>query len=622
MTAEILDARNVCKDGTWFRDGAGRYLLFRGVNFASRSKLPPYLPVFPLHNKNASLDVLKKELLQMSSALEGLKKLGFNVVRFIVMWKALEPFPNPALDSLLPEGEKYLAMVREIIDVLYNLGIYTIIDFHQDIAHEAYGGDGFPDWALAIDEKHPLPIKAGHINQLWFLGYNVDPLVRNTLLSFWKNQLTNTQAGLHNYPVRTHLEKTIGQTVKFFKNINSGHGHKGILGYQLFNEPHPVGLDRQNFEKEYLANFYSNTLQEIKRFDNRVFILIEPRVDWTIFPDIEIASIFLQEIKGKESVKMSELSNLIQTLIRNNKGIGFLEIANLLIAQIGNVNGTNILKLREQLNEILNVTSKITTYLPNDAEFINQFKESGILSFHYYDPWTLFYSLLNFPDNMHNKLGEWSTLFNQMREAAVSRSLVPFLTEFGGNQDWERLNTDLQPQQVYQGKQIRAYMNLQFMLIENFLLNSTYWNYDLYNTQQGKDNWNFENFSLLGPNNESRNLDIVSRPYPLKSSAKPELLFFDLGTKQCSLVLNGPVVDAPTVMFIPYESHYSPEFKVWSTSNNLEWNKDNQLLNWLPDKNLQVNQVIISPKEKLDTSVLPSKSNALLEKTKYSNMFS
>ena len=33
-----------------------------------------------------------------------------------------------------------------------------IIDFHQDIAHEVYGGDGFPDWALAIDEFHVKPI--------------------------------------------------------------------------------------------------------------------------------------------------------------------------------------------------------------------------------------------------------------------------------------------------------------------------------------------------------------------------------------------------------------------------------------------------------------------------------
>jgi Glycoside hydrolase family 5 C-terminal domain len=318
---------------------------------------------------------------------------------------------------------------------------------------------------------------------------------------------------------------------------------------------------------------------------------------------------------------MSELSNLIQALIRNNKGTAFLEITNLLLSQISNANDTNISKFREQLSALLNITSSITTYLPKDVEFIKQFESCGVFSFHYYDPWTLFYSLLNIPDDMHNKLKEWPTIFEQMRQSAISRDLIPFLTEFGGNQDWERLKTDLQPDLVYHGKQIRAYMNLQFIQIENFLLNSTYWNYDLYNTQQGKDNWNLENFSLLGPNRESRNLDIVARPYPIQSSAKPELLFFDLGTKHFALILKGPVVDAPTVIYVPFNMHYAPNFEVRATSNAIEWNKESQLLSWYPDNNLTLNQLIIAPKEKLDTSILPSNSRALLEKTTYTNIF-
>ena len=621
MALEIPNARKFRKDGTWFKDEAGRYLLFRGVNFASRSKLPPYLPVFPLNNKTANLDIMKKELELVRPELNTLKQLGFNVVRLIVIWKALEPFPNPNLDSLLPEGEEYLELVKEVIDALYELGLYTIIDFHQDIAHEVYGGDGFPDWAIAIDEIHPRPIKSNQINQTWFLGYNIDPLIRNTLISFWKNQLTNIDVGLHSYPVRNHLEKTIGQTVKFFKNMNNGEGHRGILGYQLFNEPHPAGLDRRSFEEEYLADFYTNALKEIKRFDDKVFVLIEPRVDWNVFPDVEIASVFLQETKNRESIKMSELSNLIQALIRNNKGTDFLEITNILLSQISNANDTNISKFREQLSALLNITSSITTYLPKDVDFIKRFESCGVFSFHYYDPWTLFYSLLNLPDDMHNKLKEWPTIFDQMRQSAISRDLIPFLTEFGGNQDWERLKTDLQPDLVYHGKQIRAYMNLQFIQIENFLLNSTYWNYDLYNTHQGKDNWNLENFSLLGPNRESRNLDIVARPYPIQSSAKPELLFFDLGTKHFALILKGPVVDAPTVIYVPFNMHYTPNFEVLGTSNTIEWNKESQLLSWYPDNNVILNQLIIAPKEKLDTSILPSNSKALLEKTTYTKIF-
>ena len=110
------------------------------------------------------------------------------------------------------------------------------------------------------------------------------------------------------------------------------------------------------------------------------------------------------------------------------------------------------------------------TYLPKDLISRVRFESGGIFSFHYYDPWTLLYSLLNLPDNMHNKQREWPKLFDQMRESAISRNLVPFLTEFGGNQDWETLKTDLPPESVYKGSQIRAYMNLQFVQIETFLL--------------------------------------------------------------------------------------------------------------------------------------------------------
>ena len=118
-----------------------------------------------------------------------------------------------------------------------------IIDFHQDIAHEVYGGDGFPDWALAIDEFHPKPIPPRpDRGRDWAVGYYLNYLVRNTLQSFWKNSLRNKDEGLEGYPVRTHLEKTVGQTVKFFKDLNNGSGHPAILGFSPFNEPHPVGL--------------------------------------------------------------------------------------------------------------------------------------------------------------------------------------------------------------------------------------------------------------------------------------------------------------------------------------------------------------------------------------------
>ena len=127
---QIGSARDLIKDGTWFRDTHGRFVLFRGLNFASRSKLPPYIPIAPLQSKDITLQELKNEVELVKPQIKLLKDLGFNIVRFLVMWKAIEPTPNPNLDQLLPQGEKYLNLVMQIIDVLYSYGLFVIIDFH------------------------------------------------------------------------------------------------------------------------------------------------------------------------------------------------------------------------------------------------------------------------------------------------------------------------------------------------------------------------------------------------------------------------------------------------------------------------------------------------------------
>ena len=52
--------KGIWKSGSWFRDEEKRYVLFRGVNFGSRSKLPPYLPIAPLDIHDISKLDLKK----------------------------------------------------------------------------------------------------------------------------------------------------------------------------------------------------------------------------------------------------------------------------------------------------------------------------------------------------------------------------------------------------------------------------------------------------------------------------------------------------------------------------------------------------------------------------------
>ena len=278
------NGKSIWKNGSWFNDDQGRYLLFRGVNFASRTKLAPYLPIAPLETKNLSQLNLKEEIKSVEPELDRLKDLGFNIVRLLISWKAIEPRPNTNLDELLPEGKQYLTFIKEIIDELHARNLYVFLDFHQDIAHEVYGGDGFPDWALAIDKEHKLPEPSNLRDKKWMIKYVTNKSLKKTLTSFWRNDLTNIDGEnkLEHFPVRTHLEKTIGQTARFFRSLNNGAGHPAILGIEPFNEPNPAGLPKEQFEGEFLVDFYRNVDLEIRKFDPDLFIFMEPSVAWTI----------------------------------------------------------------------------------------------------------------------------------------------------------------------------------------------------------------------------------------------------------------------------------------------------------------------------------------------------
>src|SRR5687768_17071611 len=181
----ILNSRTLYKKDNWFRDSFGRYVMFRGVNFGSRSKLPPYLPISPLNAKTISANELTSEIESVTRELDLLKESGFNAVRFVLSWKAIEPTPNSNLDRILPEGEEYLKLVLQIIDELYSRNLLVLLDFHQDIAHEVCGGDGFPDWALALNNEVKRPDKPVKNNRLWAMSYQLNKLVKNTLFSFY-----------------------------------------------------------------------------------------------------------------------------------------------------------------------------------------------------------------------------------------------------------------------------------------------------------------------------------------------------------------------------------------------------------------------------------------------------
>jgi hypothetical protein len=102
-------------------------------------------------------------------------------------------------------------------------------------------------------------------------------------------------------------------------------------------------------------------------------------------------------------------------------------------------------------------------------------------------------------------------------------------------------------------------------------------------------------------------------------------LFFDIDSKYASIILKGKVIsNEPTVVYIPFDLHYSPEFTVWATSTNeMKWDKDNQLLYWYPSKDYVYNQLIIGKGkiDKPDITILPDQSKDLANKAVFNASF-
>jgi hypothetical protein len=542
------NARTFTKEGTWFKDGDQRYIMFRGAGLASRSKLPPYLPVYPKDTPLARGQVAA-EFVNKADRLSWLRKLGFNVVRLVIQWKGVT---GNQLDTVLDSN--YLSELEVTLDQLFSLGLYAFLDFHQDIAHEAYGGDGFPDWAIAVDDQHPWPATHPGSSYPWMLNYmplNCPPwpqppmswLVRNTLSSFWHNRTTNTRFKLAACPVQDKLVQSISETARA---LSANGGHRAVLGYEPFNEPHQAGLAKADFEMKYLAPFYEKVIAAVAGSDPGTSVFVEPRVDWTVYD-------------------------------RDAPEFAFVRF--------------------------LTDPSQIQTFLPSSFS-----GDRTVLSFHYYDMKTHFALDSGHSDDEIGKKEEfWRRIFQALVDESRSRDLIPFLTEFGaGNTPaWQAVPAG--PAAAYRTHR-SAYLDQSFRAIEENLLNATIWVFDPY--AETDDGWNGETCSIMvkGKVNDSA---IVARPYPMRSSALPVRVSFDSSTSFGVIMLEGRPVSAPTVVFVPAEVHYTAGFEIRVSGGDLQWDQASSLLYWKLDTTQSAHQLAVCPNGQFKPDALPPGCTAL-----------
>src|SRR5436190_7018647 len=233
--------------GRWATDPQGRVVVLHGFNMVA--KLPPYDPAAVGFGQDDAAFLAQH---------------GFTTVRLGVIWKRLEPRPGRYDDG-------YLSSIADTVRLLARHGIYTLLDFHQDMWNERFQGEGAPDWAVA-DDGLPAQPTAG------FPGnYFAMPALWRAFDHFWNNDPTASGVRLQDaYAAAWRHVAT------YFADVD------GVLGYDLLNEPFPGSqwysclspAGCPAFDQQYLAPFVTKLVGAIRAADRRHLVWYEPQLSF------------------------------------------------------------------------------------------------------------------------------------------------------------------------------------------------------------------------------------------------------------------------------------------------------------------------------------------------------
>lgn len=282
------------RDGN-FRDSSGRVVLLRGINLDGSSKLPNGTTTFTLQDDkfwdgdNVSFVGKPFSLEEAPEHLKRLKSWGYNTIRYLYTWEALEhKGPDVYDDEFIDYAIKMLKLIKEY-------GFYVFLDPHQDIWGRYSGGSGAPLWtyyAAGLDPKkfsateaalvqNSAPDPVNYPKMIWATNY-YRYVCQLMFTLFFAGEEFAPKAVINGVNIQDYLQGQMSKAmVYFYKRIHQETDlfDTCIFGVETMNEPN-VGLvgfkdigvipDEQNlklgtcptaFQAMLLASGYSAEVQ-------------------------------------------------------------------------------------------------------------------------------------------------------------------------------------------------------------------------------------------------------------------------------------------------------------------------------------------------------------------------
>ncbi|PCD41840.1 hypothetical protein AU210_004383 [Fusarium oxysporum f. sp. radicis-cucumerinum] len=151
--------RLLIEDGQ-FRDGYGRQVVLRGINLAADAKLPSepdqpsHIPTDFFDGDNVTFHQRPFPKEDARSHFARLRRYGFNTIRYIFTWEALEAAGPGKYD------EDFIQHTIDILRIAKEYGFYIFMDPHQDVWSRFTGGSGAPLWTIYACGLNPQSFAA------------------------------------------------------------------------------------------------------------------------------------------------------------------------------------------------------------------------------------------------------------------------------------------------------------------------------------------------------------------------------------------------------------------------------------------------------------------------------
>jgi len=615
----------------WFVDEQGRTVLLRGVNLGGSSKVP-FTPNGATHiktdfNNHRDVSFVGRPfpLKEADEHFSRLKHWGFNCLRFLVTWEAIEHKGPGEYDK------EYLDYLEEVLKIAESYKFYTFIDPHQDVWSRMTGGDGAPGWTF---EKVGLDFtKFDAADASLVMQYRYDP--------------NNPDA----YP---HLHWS-SNAVRF------ANGTMWTLFFGGRDFAPSCKIDGMNVQ-DYFQQHYINSIKQVAlRIKNNPYLIgfdilnepeqgwIEKRVDgvgtekltddlgYSFTPiDAILTGSGYPRVVGYKEVKRLSLKEIRRDELNKEKVSCWLESAEDIWKKEGVwgldkdghpiIQNNNYFVVKESKKTDF-YQDYLSPFIENYAKIIREIIPTAIIFFeshpirilrgeklifnvpknvvhagHWYDGGTMGtkrsmirinYDLLTDKIVIGKKNVQKMFIHHLCNIKSIALSIhkgIPTLIgEFG-------LPYDLNKKEAYQifrnnpkkawEKHIKL-LTMYYNALDANLLHSTQWNYTADNTNEWGDLWNMEDFSIfsrdqqLNPNNidsGGRAIGGFCRPHFIHCSGIPLKMSFNYKEKTFNFEFDADSsIQAPTILYIP-NIQYPNGYKIEVSEGEIDKKDTEQLV--------------------------------------------